>query len=187
MKQADITIGDEYAYKRSGYHWAKASRVTVHGTGLGGHFYKWCRQDDFRLDRVRKRAGLPKDALVFVEDENANILIGADGHLRGINNPGYAYLLVNSRYIVSTWAEEEERQAEEAEAERRAAIRREQARAEQLRKEEESRRKRGQWTAEFPAVRDAFAAAGIEVVQGIDGIHLSPEQAKQVAAALAAR
>jgi putative heme iron utilization protein len=114
---------------------------------------------------------------VSVVDENANVLI--TGQQNGI---GPNYSLVNSRFIVSTWADEQARREEarteqERVQERIAQQRRDREAADAARAEA-----RAVWDSEFPAVRDAFAAIGLTVPQGIDGIHLSPESAKAVAA-----
>ena len=176
MKGADIITGGEYAYKRGSRSWNYADKVTVIGTGLKGGFWQWASQDDFRIVNVRNKFGLPSTAKVLVVDENANVLI--TGVQNGI---GPNYSLVNSRFIVSTWADEvvrreEARSEQERVQERIAQQRRDREAADAARAEA-----RAVWDGEFPAVRDAFAAIGLTIAQGVDGISLSPEKAKAVA------
>jgi hypothetical protein len=101
MRKSDIVIGGRYAYLRN--KWGAASEVSVVHTGDYGTLSKWLTPR--WAGAIRIAAGLPDDAYVKVEDENAGVAIRRvlrDGTLEG------SVFLVSPRFIKRTWAEQQE-------------------------------------------------------------------------------
>lgn len=175
MKKADIIVGQDYAYRR------RTSR----------------RYSYSRVDRVRviDRADVPKGRHIDRPDENANVYIQLLTHDGDIINQGFGanapYQYVSSRWIVSTWDEDVDRQEQERAREER------QARAREERKvqnailaekfvDEVDKFKAALESAGIPALSDGQVSRSVEFT-GEATVTLNREQVKALTAALTGR
>lgn len=196
MKTAEMNIGQDYAYDRhAASRWSYgADKVTVLALKVDAESYSFATktwgwnmkpevvaQRRERNEEARKNLiaahNLP-DLPIIVEDEMKSVVaVLCSQWNRATDQSEPVIRLVNARYITMPWDQYEQEQAEEKAAKERARIAREKAAAEKAVADAARKAKQEQWTRDFPAVGEALASIGMTVPKGIDGLHLSPEQA----------
>lgn len=196
MKTAEMNIGQDYAYDRhAASRWSYgASKVTVLAFKVNAESYAratktwgWSMKPEV-TERIRVRSeeahknliaahNLP-DLPIIVEDEMQSVVAVLSSQWnRNTDESEQVIRLVNARYITMLWDQYEQEQAEKKASTERARIAREKAAADKAIADAQRKVKQEQWTRNYPAVGEAFASIGMTVPQGIDGLHLSPEQA----------
>lgn len=196
MKTAEMNIGQDYAYDRhAASRWSYgANKVTVLAFKVNGKSYAFASRtlrysmneearakNNERREEARKSLiaahNLP-DLPIIVEDEMESVVAVLSSQWnRDTDQSEPVIRLVNARYITMPWDQHEQEQAEEKAAKERARIAREKAAAEKAVADAARKAKQEQWTRDYPAVGEALASIGLTVPKGIDGLHLSPEQA----------
>lgn len=200
MKTAEMTIGQDYAYDRhAASRWSMGgSKVTVLAFKVNAESYAratktwgWSMKPE-AAERTRVRSeeahknliaahNLP-DLPIIVEDEMQSVVaVLSNQWNRNTDESEQVIRLVNARYITMPWDEYEQEQAEAKASADRARIAREKAAADKAVADAARKVKQEQWTRDFPAVGEALSSIGMTVPQGIDGLHLSPEQAMMLA------
>lgn len=196
MKTAEMHIEQDYAYDRhAASRWSYgASKVTVLAFKVNAESYAratktwgWSMKPEV-AERIRVRSeeahknliaahNLP-DLPIIVEDEMQSVVAVLSSQWnRDADKSEPVIRLVNARYITMLWDQYEQEQAEATAAKERARIAHEKAAAQKAIADAQRNVKQEQWTRNYPAVGEALASIGMTVPQGIDGLHLSPEQA----------
>lgn len=196
MKTAEMTIGQDYAYDRhAASRWSYgASKVTVlafkvnaKSYGYATKAWGWNMNPEVRAKREEHREHARKhlitthnlpDLPIVVEDEMESVVAVLSSQWnRDADKKEPVICLVNARYITQPWDQYEQEQAEATAARERARVAHEKATAQKAIADAQRNVKQEQWKRDFPAVGEALASIGLTVPQGIDGLHLSPEQA----------
>lgn len=199
MKTAEMNIGQDYAYDRhAASRWSYgASKVTVLAFKVDAESYAFASRtlytmnEEARAKNAERREGARKNLIaahnlpdlpIIIEDEMKSVVavLGSQRN-RNTDQSEQVIRLVNARYITMPWDEYEQEQAEAKAREERARIAREKAAAEKAAADAARKVKQEKWTRDFPVVNEALSSIGMTVPQGIDGLHLSPEQAMMLA------